>query len=205
MTEKKITEQSFAGRNDGSRRSAAGGGHSGAARERPDTARPGTFVRDLAEPVAEVVREELRHEIAVVREELRAQIRQEARRRALRMYGGAMAAALYGAGTFTAFLVLAAGLALPAWAAALVVAIVLGLLAVILRNAARQRRTRGRMRRRGPQETPAPDEVPAAPRHWTSPGTGPSAPGASGGAAVPGPGMSVPDGVQGWGLRRETR
>ncbi|MEU2788003.1 phage holin family protein [Streptomyces sp. NPDC007100] len=98
-----------------------------------------TTVGGLAEPVVRAVREEIHHEAGLIREELRNELREQTRRRSLRMYGGAAVAALYGGGTFTVFLVLAAGLAVPAWVAALVVTVMLGALAVVLKNAAGRR------------------------------------------------------------------
>ncbi|ASQ97685.1 phage holin family protein [Streptomyces sp. Mo3] len=128
---------------------------------------------DLAEPVARAVRDEVRREL-----------REQSGRRAVRLYGGAAAAALYAGGALTACLVLLFALALPAWAAALIVFALLLVAAGWLKNSAAQAS--------GPRPGPGVASGPTAPSapsgpSGPAPSTGPSGPAAPGSAGPSGP------------------
>lgn len=88
---------------------------------------------DLSEPMARIIREELK----VVGDEVRAEVRAQTQTRAVKMNAGATASALYGGGALTLAVGLLLALVLPGWAASLIVAVLLFGLAVVLRNAAR--------------------------------------------------------------------
>ncbi|MBO3677617.1 phage holin family protein [Streptomyces sp. NEAU-YJ-81] len=129
---------------------------------------------DLAEPVARAVRDEVRREL-----------REQSGRRAVRLYGGAAAAALYAGGALTACLVLLFALALPAWAAALIVFALLLVAAGWLKNSAAQASGPGP----GVASGPTAPSGPSGP----APPTGPSGPAAPGSAGPSGPsGPSAP-------------
>jgi Flp pilus assembly protein TadB len=74
-----------------------------------------------------------------IREDVREELRDQATRHrtAARFYAGSGAAALYGGAAFTAFVLLVLAMALPGWAAALIVAALLLAVAYWLRRAAR--------------------------------------------------------------------
>ncbi|MFE3182196.1 phage holin family protein [Streptomyces violascens] len=86
---------------------------------------------NLPEQISQVVRD-------AIKDELREQTSKQ--RRAARMYAGAGAAGLYGGAAFTAFLLLALAMALPYWAAALIIAVLLLGAAVLLSRGARSSR-----------------------------------------------------------------
>ncbi|WP_234537554.1 phage holin family protein [Streptomyces sp. R39] len=87
--------------------------------------------KDLVDELAQVARE-------TVREELREQGRK--RRRAAMLYGASGAVALYAGAAVALAMGLAWAILLPAWAAALVTAVILGAVAYGLREAGRPKR-----------------------------------------------------------------
>jgi hypothetical protein len=91
-----------------------------------DARAPGTVPEHLSEQAERAVREALRAET-------------HRERPYARLYAGSAAAGLLGGAALTACLVLALALAMPGWAAALIVGVVLVALAVLLKNAARTR------------------------------------------------------------------
>lgn len=90
-----------------------------------------TNLPNLPEQLSQVVRD-------AIRDELREQTKKQ--RRSARMYAGAGAAGLYGGAALTAFLLLVLAMALPYWAAALIVAVLLLGAAVLLSRGARTSR-----------------------------------------------------------------
>ncbi|MCC4314912.1 phage holin family protein [Streptomyces malaysiensis] len=131
---------------------------------------------DLAEPVARAVREEVRREL-----------RERSGGRAFRLYGGAVAAALYAGGALTACLVLLFAIALPAWVAALIVfVLLLGVAAWLKTSAARGA---GPGAAAGPPAPSAPS-APSGPADSSGPSAPPTPPGSG---APPGPG-AAPEG-----------
>lgn len=92
------------------------------------SARMETNLPNLPEQLSQVVRD-------AIKDELREQTRKQ--RRAARMYAGAGAAGLYGGAALTAFLLLVLAMALPYWAAALIVGLLLVGAAVVLSRSAR--------------------------------------------------------------------
>ncbi|MEW1778775.1 phage holin family protein [Streptomyces sp. NPDC086777] len=87
--------------------------------------------KDLVDELAQVARE-------TVRDELREQGRK--RRRAAMLYGASGAVALYAGAAVALAVGLAWAIVLPAWAAALVTAVILGAVAYALREAGRPKR-----------------------------------------------------------------
>ncbi|MEU1160973.1 phage holin family protein [Streptomyces sp. NPDC005921] len=87
--------------------------------------------KELVDELAQVARE-------TVRDELREQSRK--RRRAAVLYGASGAVALYAGGAVALAVVLAWAIVLPGWAAALVTAAILGVVAFALREAARPKK-----------------------------------------------------------------
>ncbi|MBW8794922.1 MAG: phage holin family protein [Streptomyces sp.] len=87
--------------------------------------------KDLVDELAQVARE-------TVRDELREQGRK--RRRAAMLYGASGAVALYAGAAVALAVGLAWAILLPAWAAALVTAVILGAVAYALREAGRPKR-----------------------------------------------------------------
>ncbi|WP_344532422.1 phage holin family protein [Streptomyces albiaxialis] len=133
---------------------------------------PGT---DLSEPVARIVREELK----VIQDEMRAELRAQPQRRAVKMNAGATAASLYGGGALAVAVGLLLALALPGWAAFLIVAAGLFGLALAFRAAARDRRHRTADTASGerpPAAPPAPPTAPAGLGTGTGIGAGPIPP-----------------------------
>ncbi len=126
-----------------------------------------------SDPVARIVREEIREELRVLRDEIRGELREElreqSRQRTVRLWGGAAAVAFYAGAVFTACLVLLFALAMPGWAAALIVGAMLMVLAAVLKNSAgRPPRARPQAQwsprsRLGTEEPPAPAAPPAPP------------------------------------------
>ncbi|MGW8377591.1 phage holin family protein [Streptomyces sp. ODS28] len=94
----------------------------------------GATATDISEPVARIVRQEIR----VAEAELREEMRQQPRRRTLRLYSGATASALYGGGALALAVGLLLTLVMPGWAAFLIVAAVLFAASLALRNAAHE-------------------------------------------------------------------
>ncbi|MET8117243.1 phage holin family protein, partial [Streptomyces prasinus] len=90
--------------------------------------------KHLVDELAQVARES-------VRDELREQARGQRRKAAL--YGASGAVALYAGAAVALAVGLALALVLPGWAAALITAVILGVLAYALRNAARPSPGRG--------------------------------------------------------------
>ncbi len=131
------------------------------------------------EELAQVARE-------TVRDELREQTRRQRRKAVL--YAASGAAALYAGGALALALGLALAMGLPDWAAALITAAVLGVVAYLLRSAARPS---------GPHQVPVsggaaearaplgPSGGPAAPGYPPMPSTAPGASGVTEGG-VPG-------------------
>ncbi|QKV91876.1 phage holin family protein [Streptomyces sp. NA02950] len=126
---------------------------------------------ELSEPVARIVREEVRKELRVVRDELRDELREQSRSRTARLWCGAAAIAFYAGGVFSAFLVLLFALAMPGWAAALIVGALLMVLAAVLKNSAG--RPPHAHRPAGSPQTP---KDPAAPPPPTAPSAPPAPP-----------------------------
>ncbi|WP_432586274.1 phage holin family protein [Streptomyces sp. HD1123-B1] len=130
-----------------------------------------------SDPVARIVREEIREELRVLRDEirdeirgeLREELREQSRQRTVRLWGGAAAIAFYAGAVFTACLVLLFALAMPGWAAALIVGAMLMVLAAVLKNSAgRPPRARPQAQwsprsQLGAKEPPAPATPPAPP------------------------------------------
>ncbi|WP_369214712.1 phage holin family protein [Streptomyces flavofungini] len=85
------------------------------------------------QPFDRVLTDEL---VRTVREELRAELREQTRkqRRKATLYAASGAAALYAGAAVALAVGLAIGTGLPGWAAALIVAVLLGLAAVLLRG-----------------------------------------------------------------------
>lgn len=127
--------------------------------------------RHLVDELAQVARE-------TVREELREQTRKQ-RRKAM-LYAASGAVALYAGAAVALAVGLALALALPDWAAALITAAILGVLAYVLRGAARPSSHR---------PTAAREAEPAAGQQPGATGTMPLAPPGPGGAAMPVPPM----------------
>ncbi|WP_405806440.1 phage holin family protein [Streptomyces sp. NBC_01187] len=117
-----------------------------------DTSHGAAPAGDLSEPMAHLVREQLK----AVEEEMRAEVRARVSTRTVKLNAGAGAATLYGGGALVAAVGLALALVLPGWAAFLIVAGALFALAAALRNAARGR---------GPDRVapPTPSSAPSAP------------------------------------------
>lgn len=117
----------------------------------PGAMTTGDLVKKLSEDTSRLVRDEIR----LARLEMLDSLGNA--KRGAGMFGGAGLAALYGLGAVVAGMVLALALAVPAWAAALIVGAVLfavaGLLALM---------GRGRLRRATP---PVPKEAVAGVRH----------------------------------------
>ncbi|UGY94385.1 phage holin family protein [Streptomyces gobiensis] len=90
---------------------------------------------DVSEPVARLIREEIR----VATDELRTELREHARRREVRLRSAAAVLGLFAGATLTAALVLLLDLVMVAWVAALVVGLLLAVLAWALRTATRER------------------------------------------------------------------
>lgn len=130
--------------------------------------------KHLVDELAQVARE-------TVRDELREQTRRQ--RRTAMLYAASGAVALYAGAALALTVGLALAIGLPDWAAALITAAVLGVVAYALRNAARPSASR-----------PTPDrEAELTPSG--GPGTGyppvpPAAP--TVGGAIPGPGAGAP-------------
>ncbi|MEU0395914.1 phage holin family protein [Streptomyces sp. NPDC006208] len=103
---------------------------------------------NLSDHVAQVVRE-------AIRDELRERTTKQ--RRTALLYTGSGAAGLYAGAALTAFLVLALAAFLPGWAATLIVGVVLAVVAVWLKSAARQESS--------PSAAVYPPEVPPLPPH----------------------------------------
>ncbi|MFG3259911.1 phage holin family protein [Streptomyces sp. NPDC048172] len=137
---------------------------------------PGT---DLSEPVARIVREELK----VIEEEMLAELRAQPQRRTVKMNAGATAASLYAGGALAVAVGLLLALVLPAWAAFLIVAAGLFGLALAFRAAAR---ARGRTRRTA--DTVSGESPPLGQPTGLGPGVG-------AGPIPPGPGMAPTQGV----------
>ncbi|MET9365697.1 phage holin family protein [Streptomyces sp. NPDC006632] len=113
-----------------------------------------TNLPNLPEQLSQVVRD-------AIRDELREQTSKQ--RHAARMYAGAGAAGLYGGAALTAFLLLVLGLALPYWAAALIVAVLLLGAAVLLSRSARGARGTPPDRITAPMEPGVPPGAPVVP------------------------------------------
>lgn len=129
----------------------------------------------LADELAQVARE-------AIREELREQTRKQ--RRTAALYAASGALALYAGAALALAAGLALALGLPDWAAALIIAAVLGALAYVLRNAARPSASR-----------PTPEQAAQRPGEGV---TGRAAPGMpAGGPAVPPMPPVAPDAVSG--------
>ncbi len=130
------------------------------------------------QPLDKALTDEL---VRTVREELRAELREQTKRqrRKATLYAASGAAALYAGAAVALAVGLALTLGLPDWAAALVVAVLLGLAAVLLRGAAHPRSGQG-----------APgtgrQDAPAAPAAAPSPSVS-GVPGAPGGPGIPAP------------------
>ncbi|MFF7467883.1 phage holin family protein [Streptomyces sp. NPDC008092] len=128
--------------------------------------------KDLVDELAQVARE-------TVRDELREQGRK--RRRAAVLYGASGAVALYAGAAVALAVGLAWAILLPAWAAALVTAVILGAVAGALREAGRPKRPHAPHRVAGGTAPGAPPgglglpypPMPAAPPR---PGVDPEAP-----------------------------
>ncbi|MFF4549432.1 phage holin family protein [Streptomyces sp. NPDC001435] len=111
--------------------------------------------KELVDELAQVARE-------TVRDELREQTRKQ--RRTAMLYGASGAVALYAGGALALALGLALATGLPGWAAALITAAILGVIAYALRGMARASH---------PHATSYPP-MPSEPPRW--PGTDPEAP-----------------------------
>ncbi|MGI5379351.1 phage holin family protein [Streptomyces sp. CA-251387] len=150
--------------------------------------------KELVDELAQVARE-------TVRDELREQTRRQ-RRRAM-LYGASGAVALYAGAALALALGLGLAAALPDWAAALITAGILGVVAYVLRGAARPSASRPTSEReaelahgRTPSGAPAaaPGGMPYPPVPPVPPGTGMGAPG----APLPGtPGAAMPEPPEG--------
>jgi hypothetical protein len=97
----------------------------------------GELVKQLAEETVTLVRQE----IELIQAEMTTKVRRAAR--GLGVLSGAGIAALYALGALTACFIAALALAMPVWAAALVVAVVYGLIAAGLGLAGRRQLDRG--------------------------------------------------------------
>ncbi|WP_333737823.1 phage holin family protein [Streptomyces sp. IBSBF 2806] len=107
--------------------------------------------RHLVDELAQVARE-------TIREELREQTRKQ--RRTAMLYAASGALALYAGAAVAVALGLALGIGLPDWAAALITAVVLGVAAYLVRNAAKPGTARPG-RAHGPLAGSAPSAGPA--------------------------------------------
>ncbi|MFD5008980.1 phage holin family protein [Streptomyces chartreusis] len=114
--------------------------------------------KELVDELAQVARE-------TVRDELREQTRRQ-RRRAM-LYAGSGAVALYAGAALALAMGLGLAAALPDWAAALITAVILGVLAYLLRGAARPSASR-------PTTDTATGAAHGRPLGGTAPGTPPS-------------------------------
>ena len=123
--------------------------------------------KELVDELAQVARE-------TVRDELREQSRK--RRRAAMLYGASGAVALYAGGAVALALALAWAIVLPGWAAALVTAVILGVVAFALREAARPKRPHAPHRVVGGNAPVAPPSGMGMP-YPPMPGTPPVVPG----------------------------
>ncbi|MFG1671208.1 phage holin family protein [Streptomyces sp. Y7] len=123
--------------------------------------------KQLVDELAQVARE-------TVRDELREQTRRQ-RRRAM-LYAGSGAVALYAGAALALALGLGLAAALPDWAAALITAVILGVLAYLLRGAARPSAS-----------GPSSDTAARAAHGDTLGGTPPSGPGVPAPPMPPGP------------------
>jgi hypothetical protein len=138
--------------------------------------------KELVDELAQVARE-------TVRDELREQSRKQ--RRTAALYAASGAVALYAGAALAVALGLALALGLPDWAAALITAGVLGVVAYLLRGMARPSASRPTAEREA-ERTPGRDRVvggtaPAAPPSGLGVAYPPVPPVAPGGPAVPGP------------------
>ncbi|KOG43013.1 phage holin family protein [Streptomyces resistomycificus] len=106
--------------------------------------------RHLVDELAQVARE-------TVRDELREQTRKQ-RRKAM-LYGASGAVALYAGAALALAVGLALALALPDWAAALITAAILGVVAYVLRGAARPHASRPAPRGDADLPTGGPERV----------------------------------------------
>ncbi|NGN68887.1 hypothetical protein G5C51_33965 [Streptomyces sp. A7024] len=88
--------------------------------------------------MARIVREEIHTELRVARDELRRELTRPPHPRTARLYTGAGVTALYAGGAAVALLVLLLAMAVPAWAAALIMTALLVIAAVALREAAKR-------------------------------------------------------------------
>ncbi|MFE0456202.1 phage holin family protein [Streptomyces sp. NPDC058914] len=122
--------------------------------------------KHLVDELAQVARE-------TIREELREQTRKQ--RRTAMLYAASGALALYAGAAVALAVGLALGIGLPDWAAALITAAILGVLAYVLRGAAR------------PHRHPAHEAGQAAPHGRVVGGTPPAGP--PGGLGLPYPPM----------------
>ncbi|MFF8673634.1 phage holin family protein [Streptomyces sp. NPDC015242] len=135
--------------------------------------------KHLVDELAQVARE-------TVRDELREQTRKQRRKAALYAASGALA--LYAGAALALAVGLALALGLPDWAAALITAVILGVLAFVLRGMARPSRPGGGPAHAGADRTaggmpvpPVPPAPPvpggfAGPAAGTAPGTVPPRP-----------------------------
>ncbi|MFC8519137.1 phage holin family protein [Streptomyces sp. NPDC057257] len=136
--------------------------------------------KHLVDELAQVARE-------TVREELREQTRKQ--RRTAMLYAASGAVALYAGAALALTVGLALAIGLPDWAAALITAAILGVVAYVLRGAARPSASRPTPEREA--ELAAMQGDPAAGRASGIPAVPPVPPVAPG-AGLPGPGGGVP-------------
>ncbi|MBL1100816.1 phage holin family protein [Streptomyces coffeae] len=131
---------------------------------------------ELSGQVARVVREEVRKELHVLRDELRDELCAQSRSRTVRLWGGAAAIAFYAGGVLTACLVLLFALAMPGWAAALIVGAMLMVLAAVVKNAAGQPPHAPHWPTWSPRGPKAPSSAPSAPAAPSAPSGPPTPP-----------------------------
>ncbi|MEV0636613.1 phage holin family protein [Streptomyces sp. NPDC050619] len=136
--------------------------------------------KHLVDELAQVARE-------TVRDELREQTRR--RRRTAMLYAASGAVALYAGAALALTVGLALAVGLPDWAAALITAAILGVLAYVLRGAARPSAARPTPEREAELAAPGrSSDVPYPPMPPVAPGgVGGPAGGAGAGAPPPGP------------------
>ncbi|GCB44555.1 phage holin family protein [Streptomyces sp. NL15-2K] len=146
--------------------------------------------KHLVDELAQVARE-------TVRDELREQTRRQ--RRTAMLYAASGAVALYAGAALALTVGLALAAGLPDWAAALITAVILGVVAYVLRGAARpsasrptperaaeQATERDRLRTAAPVGPPGgPGNAPYPPMPPVAPGGAAGAPGAPGAGAPP--------------------
>ncbi|MEU6254666.1 phage holin family protein [Streptomyces sp. NPDC047043] len=145
--------------------------------------------KHLVDELAQVARE-------TVRDELREQTRKQ--RRTAMLYAASGAVALYAGAAVALTVGLALAIGLPDWAAALITAVILGVVAYALRSAARPHATRPTPEREaelaaaGQGDRVIGGRAPAAPPSGLGVPYPPMPPVAPGAAGVPAPGAGTP-------------